>query len=73
MTFTYVLSGHTLADNLRVFIDKDVRARFVSVHTASGRGSHEGAGLLEHVSGNKLGQHYDLYQLILLLLNIYLY
>ena len=61
-----MFAGHTLADNLRVLIDKDVGARFVSVHTTSGRGSHEGASLLEHVSGNKLGQHYDLYQLILL-------
>ena len=61
-----MFAGHTLADNLRVFIDKDVGARFVSVHSTSGCGSHEGASLLEHVSGNKLGQHYDLYQLILL-------
>ncbi len=57
MFVTYVLAGHTLADDLGVLVDEDVGASLISVDTTGGGDSHDRAGSLQEILGNGLGQH----------------
>jgi len=45
---TYVLAGHTLADNLGVLVDEDVGTGFIRVDATGGNGGQR-AGSLEEV------------------------
>jgi len=56
-----VLAGHTLADDLGVFVDEHKWARLVGVGEATVGSCHERRGLLHHAPGKSRAKHFLLF------------